>query len=397
MHRLIAIATVCVCWMLALGQRPTDKLARYSLDFTLSQSDFVDSIAIEWSHGQVFLPVEINGKRYRFLFDTGAGQSLIFNDTPLTGCTPAGQIISVDAIGRRDTVQMTIMPPFTLGNTTFTGCKATVQRRAVRRSNIDGIIGFDIIAKGLQAKIDVNAGYLILSDRKHFFDAEGGYETRYKLNYHVPYIVINPFARYKEPTLFDTGSRQFYVINAQRLDDALGGHSRLPGLRVDSRTIGRYAIGHSGAEPEGVVSFLTLVAMKWGDFIFSDVSVMTSQGGSHLGAAVLKYGAVVFNPLRRKVFFQPYNNGAFCNVSNQPLDIAFIAENGRPVVGLVREGSIPFQAGLRSGDTILSIDNRPVTSFHQFMVWPFLKGRTYQFTVRSREGQLHHVDWVRLP
>jgi hypothetical protein len=384
-------------WLTLVALSCSAQLSHYSLDFEVSASNFVDSIAIEWTGGQVYVPVSIEGKSYRFLFDTGSGQAVVYQDKPIMGCQPAGHIIAVDAIGRRDTVEMVKLPPLTLGTVTFTGCQATLQKRYVKRKDIDGIIGFDIIAKGLNAKIDVQNRLLILSDRKNYFDHEEGFETRYKLNYHVPYVEINPFGRFREPTLFDTGSRQFYSINRESFEKGMHGATAMMGVTVEEQATGRHAIGSYGSEPEGKVLFLTLDAMKWGDFIFSDVSVMTSQGGSHLGAAVLKYGAVVFNPLRRKVFFQPYNNGAFCNVSNQPLDIAFIAENGRPVVGLVREGSIPFQAGLRSGDTILSIDNRPVTSFHQFMVWPFLKGRTYQFTVRSREGQVHHVDWVRLP
>ncbi len=397
MHRLIVTAIACFCLVPGFAQHQTDKLARYSLDFTLSQTNFVDSIAIEWTGGQVYLPVEINGKRYRFLFDTGAGQTLIFSDTPIDGCQSAGQIVSVDAIGRRDTVTMTTLPPLTLGNITFTGCQATVQQRAVHRNNLDGIIGFDIINKGLNAKIDVRAGLLILSDRRDFFDTEAGYEARYRLHYHVPYIILNPFAKYKAPTLFDTGSRQFYVINDNQLDEALDGRTRLPGLQVDGRVRGRYAIGHSGTEPEGDVTFLTLNAMKWGDFLFSDVSAMTTQGGSHLGAAVLSYGSVTFNPRRRRAKFQPFDDATFCSVANKPFDIAFIAVDGLPAVGLVREGCDAFQQGLRYGDIILSIDNRPVRSFSQFIAWPFEKGRSYRFTVRTRNGETRQVEWVRLP
>lgn len=397
MKRLLVMTMVCAGWLLGMAQRPAEKLARYSIDFTLSKTDFVDSIAIEWDRGQVFLPVVIGGKDYRFLFDTGSGQAVVYDDLPIPDCQSAGQIISVDAIGHRDTVQMLTLPPITLGSVTFTGCQATLQHRAVRRKNIDGIIGFDIIAKGMNAKIDVQAGLLILSDNRDFFDAEEGYETRYKLNYHVPYIELNPFGRFKEPTLFDTGSRQFYAINKGSFDKGMRGASYMTGVQIKSRTRGRYAFGHQGLEPEGEVVFLTLDAMKWGDFLFSDVNVITTQGGSHLGAALLSHGAVVFNPRRRRVRFEPYSHQNTLSVNNHQPDIAFIAENGRPAVGLVRDGSEPWAQGFRSNDIIIAIDGRSVVSFPQFIAWAFERGRTYRFTVMRSDGSMHEVNWMRLP
>ena len=384
-------------WLLLSAVAAHAQLSRYSLDFEVSPTNFVDSIAIEWQGGQVYVPVCIEGKNYRFLLDTGSGQAVVYQDRPISGCQSAGHIVAVDAIGRRDTVEMVTLPPLTLGTVTFSGCQATVQKRVVKRSNIDGIIGFDIVAKGLNTKIDVKNRLLILSDRKNFFDQEEGFETRYKLNYHVPYVDLNPFGRFHEPTLFDTGSRQFYSINRESFDKGTRGATTIMGVTVNEKTTGRHAIGNYGAEPDGEVLFLTLDAMKWGDFMFSDVSVITTQGGSHLGAALLDYGAIVFNPKRRRVRFEPYSGSGFCSVNNVSMDIAFISENNRPVAGVVRMGSQPYELGFRSGDMIIAIDNKPVTSFVEFTNWGFLRGREYVFTVKGRDGSLREVRWVRVP
>lgn len=383
-------------WLTLVALSCSAQLSHYSLDFEVSASNFVDSIAIEWTGGQVYVPVSIEGKSYRFLFDTGSGQAVVYQDKPIMGCQPAGHIIAVDAIGRRDTVEMVKLPPLTLGTVTFTGCQATVQKRYVKRKDIDGIIGFDIIAKGLNAKIDVQNRLLILSDRKNYFDHEEGFETRYKLNYHVPYVEINPFGRFREPTLFDTGSRQFYSINRESFEEGMHGATAMMGVTVEEQATGRHAIGSYGSEPEGKVLFLTLDAMKWGDFLFSDVSVITTQGGSHLGAALLDYGAVVFNPKRRRVRFEPYNHSSHCSVNNVSMEIAFVSENNRPVAGIVRVGSQPYECGFRSGDTIIAIDGRAVSNFTEFTNWNFLRGREYVFTVIRRDGSLHEIRWVRV-
>lgn len=394
---MLPILLMTFGWLAGWAQKGSPKLAHYSLDFTLSESDFVEYIDIEWEHGQLFVPVTMGDTTYRFLFDTGAGQAVIYDDTPIPDCEMAGAIRSFDAVGRCDTVPMVVLPPLTLGNITFSGLQATVQRRAVKRRNVDGILGFDIIAKGLNVKIDVRNRLMTLSDRKDYFKAEGGYEARYKLNYHVPYVELCPFGRFKEPTLFDTGSRRFYSINMKSFDRGMNGATDMMGVVIEDRTRGRHAIGHSGVEPEGEVCFLTFDALRLGDYAFTDVKTLTTQGGSHLGAALLNYGSVVFNGKRKRLYFQPYGEGNSCSVDNDRPDIAFVDDGGHAAIGIIRQGSEPYKHGFRQGDIILQIDGRAVDSFARFISWGFLPGREYSFTVMDRQGQQKEVKWVRVP
>ena len=388
---LLFLALVAACDGMA------QKLARYRLDFELSQRDFVDSVRIEWDRNQVYVPVTIDGQVYRFLLDTGSGQAVVYDDTPIEGCLPAGQMRSLDAIGRCDTVEVVTLPPLTLGTVTFTGCRATVQHRPVRGRSFDGIVGFDIIARGLNVKIDVRDSLMIVSDRKNFFEQEAGYEAPYKLDFHVPYIEISPFGRYKERTLFDTGSRQFYAINKGSFDQGMNGAAGMLGVQIQNISEGRHAIGNFGAEPEGEVVYMTLDAMKWGKFVFSDVETMTTQGGSHIGADILNYGAVVFNPRRKRVKFMPYNEEASCSVVSKLPDIAFVSDNGQPAVGVVRQGTLPYQQGFRSGDIIIAVEGQPVKDFTEFITRAYEVGREYRFKIVDRQGREKEVRWVRIP
>lgn len=372
------------------------QLARYSLDFTLSHKDFVDSIAIEWNRQQIYLPVEINGRQHRFLLDTGAGQSVIFSDTQPEGCRPAGQMIAYDANNRRDTVAVVKLPPLTLGQLTLTGLQATVQQRTTSNQTIDGIIGFDLFCKGLLAKIDVANRRLILTDRKKFFDREDGFDMRYQLHYHVPYIQVKPFGRYKERVLFDTGSRSLYIMNKESFDQGEQNNAAALASQTEGRSLGRHAMGHFGLEERGEVVFLHLHQLRMGSFLFADVHTITTQGGSHLGAAVLDYGSLIINPRKRRLRFQSYDGQPFVQVSNPQLEIAFIEKDGLPAVGLVWEGGTPYQLGFREGDIITQIDNRPVHSFQQFLRWAFEPGREYRFTLRDPRGFQREVCWVRI-
>lgn len=374
----------------------TAQQARYSSKLKWSASHFTDTIDIEWERNQVYVPVEISGKRYRFLFDTGAAQAVVYADTPIEGCTTAGWIRSHDAIGASDTVSMVILPALTLGNITMNGCQATVQQRPVRGRNIDGIIGFNIINSGLTAKIDVRKRHLILTDNKKFYKQEEGLETRYRLQFHVPYFIIGPFGRYQESVLFDTGSRQLYVMNRQSFDACAEKTGAFFDNQIEGRSVGRHAIGHFGVEPLSEVVYLHLNDLRIFGSSFSDFHTLTTLGESHIGAKLLEYGAVIFNPRKKRIRFQPYEQQTEITVGNKPLDIAFVAENGKPCVGLVWDQSDAYKAGFRQGDIITKIDDSIVSNFTQFVTWPFIIGREYRFTVKAPSGLTREIRWTRI-
>jgi hypothetical protein len=381
------------------------------VEFQASATNFADTIDIEWTGHQVYVPVDINGQRLRFLLDTGAGQSVVFQGTALASGPTAGTIISHDATGASSTVTMVTLPPLTLGNTTLTGCRATVQQGPAPRG-IDGLLGFDLVNGGLSMAIDVPHQQLIITDRT-LPPPPRGSSLKYRLNYHVPYIDIWPFGHRRERVLIDTGSRQFFAMNKQHFDDALlsmlprhtdpASVSRWDDLTIEGRAIGRHAIGHHGVEPLGEVAFLSLDHLLIGPCAFSDLHSITTQGGSHLGAALLQHVVITFDAKRKRVTITPAadgkgDNGEAIAVGNRQLEIAFVAStDGLPQVGLVRPESEPYRQGFRQGDIIELIDDRPVHSMHQFMRWGFEVGRAYTFTLRASNGERHTATWVRIP
>jgi len=375
------------------------QLGRYNADIRALPQDFCDTITIEWERDQIYVPVKTGGHTYRFLFDTGASQAVVFKGSPLANAPRVSSLLSHDAAGNTDTVSVVELPPLLLGHTTLYNCQATVQPRGVGARNIDGILGFDLVNSGLSLKLDIKSQRLIISDRECCFDREeNATSLRYRLSYHVPYIDIIPFGRRRERVLFDTGSRNFFSMNIDHFNVAEEQRHRFDRpYRVEGRTMGQHAIGHGGTEPMGEVVFLRLDSLGLGKCSFSQVHAITTQGGSHLGARLLRYGAVAFCPLHSRLFFQPYEGLTTC-VNNRQLDIAFISDAmGRPQVGLVWHEGTPYYQGFRQGDIIEQIDGRPVLSLIQFVTWPFERGREYSFTVRSTDGRRHEIKWIRVP
>ena len=361
-----------------LGQR-----ARYSLDFTLSKKNFADTIAIvlEPNGSRVLLPVSIGGSSHLFLLDTGASHAVVYEDAMIAGCEPVGTIDSYDANERVSRVPTVKLPPLTIGSLTLTGCQATVQRRRVRHGDIDGIIGFDLVRKGLQMKIDVENRRLILSDRKKIFVKEPGYRLKYRLRWNVPYVEVSPFREYHETVRFDTGSPRLYVINKESFDK---GEPLMANRRqIEGRCLGRWMMGFSGTEPRGEVVFLALDSLCVGGFAMRDVHTLsTQQGNSHVGAELLRYGAVTFIPNKKTMLFQPYTEEGSCTVGNSQVEKAVVpSDDGRPMIGLVWEGGEAFKAGFREGDIILKADGRDVGSFQDYRRYRPIKKHVYTVEV----------------
>ncbi len=372
------------------------QMHNYDTNFQYSLRHFVDTIPIEIEKNQIFVWAEMNGERHRFNIDTGSSQGSMYQGAHIGSWTELGNVVSRDAAGYRDTVRVIQLPPFKLGQLEISNYVASVFPRQHSRLKYDAILGFDLFNKGLCCKIDARQGYMIITDRRDFFDLEPGYGLRYQLKWFVPYLLVSPFKRHVDQVLFDTGSRQLFTMNKQSFDEHAY-KSKNVESQVEGRAEGAFAIGQLGAERTDEVVFMNLDRLKWDEFAFKNVRAITTQGASRIGAQILNYGTVTINGFRRKITFQPYD-GVDSVVVNNPLPhIAYVPRHGQPTVGLILEDCDEYRAGLRQGDTILAIDGKTVSSFGAFTDYPFVEGREYRLLVRTKEGREREVRVMPAP
>ena len=383
------LRTVVCCVSLLLCVETSAQLQSYKLDFTLSKKKFADTIRIKYENGQVLVPVDIDGKRYQFLLDTGASQGSIFHDTKIKSSEAFGQIRSSDGNNNKDTLQMVRIPRVTIGTLSIKNYRAMVLRHSrLRNANCDGILGFDLVKKGLLMKIDVRNGLLILTDLKHHFDADRGNLLKFKKGLQTPYIEVTPFMGYSEQALFDTGSKLFYSINREQFKK--NEHKMVNRAQIEGRSFGCVTIGHMGAEAMDEVVLLSLESLCVGNFLLKDVHVFTSQTKSHLGAGILKYCAVTFNPFKGTVNFEPYDGVKSCVVGNKQIEISIVPnKGGRPMVGFVWEKSEYYKAGFRTGDILVAVDGKPLNSIEDYKQFlsRHIKNQFYTFTVNDKNGR----------
>ncbi len=357
----------------------------YSANFELSEHNFCDTIPIVIENHLIYVEVETEGTRRRYLIDTGSGQGMVYDGTDASRYHELGNVVSHDANNKKDTVRVVQLPPFRMGRLLFSGYVASVLPRPQTRQRFDAVIGFDLFNRGLYAKIDTRARQLILTDRKGVFDEEQGYDVKYKLKWWVPYLYVSPFTRHVDQVLFDTGERAIYTMNKQSFD-IHAYKSKNVGSQIEERIEGQQSIGTLSTEQSGELVFLRLDRLKWGDFSFLDVHAITTQGASRIGAQILDYGSIIIDPKRKRLKFQPYNTSDNVVVGNKPLSIAYVPYENRAAVGFIRSEHQAFKAGMRQGDIILRINGEEIPTFEAFQRYPFIEGRTYTFVLRDQRG-----------
>ena len=90
-------------------------------DFTLTRHDFVDTVKVEIFDGAVIVPVEIEGKVRRLMFDTGAEFGFWIGGKE-TWMQPSGKNISIlDSQKTNREIPLYKVPSMTLGSTVIEG------------------------------------------------------------------------------------------------------------------------------------------------------------------------------------------------------------------------------------------------------------------------------------
>ena len=344
------------------------------------------TVPIEIERGQIYLPVTMQGRQYRFKLDTGASQGVIYDDVDVVGLKELGFIKSEDAVGQSHEVTTVELPPLMLDSLTISGFKVQRMKRNVRRQGEDGIIGFALFHRGIAAKIDTRDSVMTMTDRKAYFKRAQGEALRYRLKWHVPYVMISPFEGATDEVLFDSGSPLLYAINSERFAQM---QASAPSVadQIEGITFGSHAIGHFGSEHSHQITMLCLDSLKWGGFSLQEVHCNTVQGGSHIGAPLLRYGVMIIDPFRKQLVFQPYDGLTSYVVANHRPDVVIVEKEGKAMIGMVMEQGKAWEAGFRHDYIIEKVDGEPIT-FDQFNSYRWVKDQEYEFTLRLPIGIL---------
>ena len=282
-----------------------------------SQRDFVDTIRVKIESGAVIVPVEIAGKEQHLLFDTGAEHGFWFgNQEDWMRPIDADSTKWRDINGKTSTASLVLVPEMRMGRLGISNYPVSVggHLSGYICGRFDGLIGFDLVTKGLSVKLDTKDSLLIVTDRKGFFDeeAKGLPFVKYwltKPTYPMVYVELPFGSTYMS---FDTGSIGHGVdlsneVLAQWLKKKKK-RETIEGATLLSDTTLNVNIGLSGANADTLVERIVhLPTVQMGSLTIKDAYVSSANRSCRVGSALLKHASLIIDSAKKRYVFLPHD------------------------------------------------------------------------------------------
>ena len=364
---------------------------------SFSKRDFVDTVKIRVIDGAVIVPVEIDGKVRNMMFDTGCPTGVWFGQRePWLEMAQSDGLDVGDINGAKRQQTICHVPTMKLGGLRIDNYPMFWIEKGLGDyvcGQFDGIIGFNLVGRGLSFKFDTRDSLLIFTDRKNFFarEAKGFPLAKYKTytDYRPIIDVETPFGVVE--TLFDTGARNTWLwLNDGQIDDWLDRNPKsrkaFEALVVQTDSTFNAKAGLYGFSLDSVVvRYLRFQTTKIGTLAINNLHVKTDGSASKVGSAVLKHASLIIDAHKRRFVFLPHD-GQEIEAGNSDLnDISFVPmANGDSIVAIVRTGADAYLKGVRTGDCLISVDNEPVADICALShIFENLKGNEGTFKFRS--------------
>ena len=171
---VLVLAAVATNAQKKVSWKPFLKAVEYS------QRDFVDTIRVKIESGAVIVPVEIAGQERHLLFDTGAEHGFWFgNQEDWMRPIDADSTKWRDINGKTSTASLVLVPEMRMGRLGISNYPVSIGGHLGDYicGRFDGLIGFDLVTKGLSVKLDTKDSLLIVTDRKGSEAYEKGVRT----------------------------------------------------------------------------------------------------------------------------------------------------------------------------------------------------------------------------
>ncbi|MEM6707405.1 MAG: aspartyl protease family protein [Pseudomonadota bacterium] len=345
----------------------------------------------------IFIRVSIaESKPLDFIFDTGAGTTVINSGTiQRLGLTPGR---SVSASGAAGTIEVETLRDITIdtGDVALENLKVQASdlshlERAIGR-RIDGIIGYHLLRKRI-VEINYDAAELRVHDRKRFRYRVSGQRIPLKARRHAYLKAALDFgdggvipARF----IIDTGAgialglATPFVEKHDAIDRLGATYSRSSsGLSKERPTVFRARV------PKVRIDRFTFDAAPASLYQVSQGFFSERRQAGVIGNVILKRFNIVFDYGGNQSWWEP--NRTFSDtpflIDCSGLSLALDADMQRVLIDAVRSDSPAFNAGLRAGDEIRSVDSEPVSKSPLHVVEERLSqdGTTVELQI-SRDG-----------
>jgi len=317
-----------------------------------------DSVAFTREARLIIVPVVINGRTYRFLFDTGA---------PMLVSTELAQELGLKKVARKNVrdsqnlkqkLDFVALPNLTIGNTLFTDLVAVASdlttAPAIGCMKIDGLIGANLMRLMIW-NVDYQNQFLSFTNDFEGFKAD---TTALVLPFVTtasgsPKISLVVGSDSLKSVTFDTGSGGGLSYSKQSASKSI--LKKAP----HRSSYGYHSQGIFGATPDTL--FYATQKLSIGDTSFPDFmsSVRGQMAKALLGTQFFEHFEMVLNWREKKVYLSP--NAQQIQQQKTARCIHPYYVDGKIYVGNVLLNSAASNAGIEVMDEIVSVNGKQIS------------------------------------
>ncbi|MBO7068834.1 MAG: hypothetical protein J6W52_09200 [Bacteroidaceae bacterium] len=367
---------------------------------SFSKKDFADTIKIKVIDGAVIVPVEIKGQTRNLLFDTGSPLGLWHGQKEDWMKKITTDSLMFGDINKRSRNQIIYQfPTIKMGNLQIDNYPMIVENAMSEFicNRFDGVIGFNLVGKGLSFKLDTKDSLLIVTDRKKFFaEEEKGQPTaKYKMKRtYCPLVYVETPVGWIE-TVFDTGAmNRWFDLPQELLDYWFQKNPKkrklLDDLTIQTDTTINTGVGIYGLSTDTVVGrFLHLPTIKIDKLPVNDLYITTAHPTMRVGSAVLKHASLIIDAPRKQFVFVPHNGQDITVGNSEAGSVSLIPSEVGDTLGVlkavIRKESTAYQKGIRTGDYLVEVNGIPIKDICTYMLME-RKDEESLFKFRSPDG-----------
>lgn len=330
-------------------------------DFGFAASATATTVPFKLINNHMYVEVHLNGKGpFELLFDTGGSNVVTPTLAAELGLQPRGAFQGSGSGEASQDVGLVKILREEIGsahldNQVF-AVIALESFGTVEGRKITGIIGYEIFKRFI-VRTDYEKSQIVLSDPAGWHYTGGGTSTSFKLKEVIP-VVDGDIDGVPGAFQLDTGSRVSLSL--------------LTPFVEANKLVAKYGAKLSGVDGWGVGGASRAWFVRAHTFTFGGVRVDEPVVGlsqqragaltdiytaGNVGAGILKRFNITWDYPHNRIFFEKNANYSAPDVFDQAGLWANLGAKGFDVVDVVR-GAPAAEAGLRNGDTIVSVDGR---------------------------------------
>ena len=334
------------------------KTAKVLKKGSVEEKDFFSSFNFEYEK-LIKIPVNINGKTYKFIFDTGAGSSVLSESVASSlGLKPVTKTKTLDSQGNESTRSIYVIDTITIGGVQFINqpfVSADLSNISCVGSEFDGIIGSNLMSKAIWYIDNIQKNITLTNDKKKLKALPNSQVVSFKTFNSGPIQNLNPHINMEIPQfvnnkmiLFDMGSAGGVKISKNMVDE----NATLPNLY----SVGNALQGLFGRSKIDTTFYTSTNALNFGGIkIQENVEIaLKNTKSANVGMQFLRNFNLILDWNLNEITFS--KNTTIEKSDQLKYGFRVGVDNTTVVVNELLNQSQAQKGGLLLGDRVLQID-----------------------------------------